>query len=186
MKFTAAFTHEELVRFISEWLPLKLLLGDLKKEDRYLLLSDPTAIELIPGQGLRVACRAQIRWPIMGLTVPITARELSVLLRPGIETPGGQPALVFGVQIERADLSAVPARLDTAITEALNRALAERAKLKWEFGRMLSRSVPLPLILTTTDSIDLLCDHGVVQVSQEGFTFELAMRASTTPRVRPG
>ena len=185
MKFTAAFTHEELVRFISEWLPLKLLLGDLKKEDRYLLLSDPTAIELLPGRGLRLACRAQIRWPIMGLTVPITAKELSVLLLPSIATPGGQPALVFGVQIERADLSAVPARLDTAITEALNRALAERAKLKWEFGKMLTRSVPMPLMLTTTDSIDLLCDHGLVEVTEDGFSFELAIRAGTTPRVKP-
>ena len=185
MKFTAAFTREELVRFVSEWLPLKVLLGDFKKEDRYLSLSDPTAIELLPGKGLRLACRAQIRWPIMGLTVPITARELIVVLRPAITTPGGQPALSFGIQIERADLSAVPARLDTALTEALNRALAQRAKLQWEFGKMLTRSVPLPLMLTTTDSIDLLCDHGVVAVTEEGFTFELGVRAGTTPRVTP-
>ena len=184
MKFTAALTREEIVRFVSEWLPLKVLLGDLKKEDRYLSLSDPTAIELLPGKGLRLACRAQIRWPIMGLTVPITARELIVVLRPTIAILGGHPVLGFGIQIERADLSAVPARLDTAITEALNRALAERAKLKWEFGKMLTRSVPMPLMLTSTESIDLFCDHGVVAVTEDGFTFELAMHARTTARVK--
>ena len=67
----------------------------------------------------------------MGLTVPITAKELSVLLRPSIATAAGQPALVFGVQIVRAGLSAVPARLDTATPEAPNRPLAELAKLGW-------------------------------------------------------
>lgn len=182
MKLQAVFTREELVSFASQWLPLKVLLGDPAKEDRYLLLSEPKAIELVPGAGLRIACRAQIRWPVLGLSVPITARHLSVLVRPLIETMEGRLALVFRVRLEQADLSAVPARLDATIRDAINRALTERIKLAWQFGSMLSRSIPMPVLVTTTDSIELAVDQARAEVTADAFHFELHIQAGTTRR----
>lgn len=186
MKFSATFTRDELVSFASGWLPLKLLLGDPHDDERFLLLSDAKAIELVPHTGLRIACRAQIRWPVLGMSVPITAKQLSVLMKPSIEQREGQPALVFRMRIEQADLSGIPARLDATITEAINRALAERAKPGWNFGSMLTRSIVMPPLLTTTDSIDLTADHGRVEVTDSAFVFELGVKAGTTRRERNG
>lgn len=180
MKLQVVFSHDELVAFAAQWLPLKLLLGD--KGDRFLQLSDPTTIELVPHEGLRIICRAEIRWPVLGLTVPITARNLSVLLRPSVGLQEGHPALMFRLKIEQAELSGVPTRLNGTITDAINRALSERVKPSWAFGRSLTRSIAMPALLATTQSIDLAVQSGVVHVTEEAFTFELSLRGDATRR----
>jgi hypothetical protein len=185
MKLQAVFSRDELVSFAAQWLPLKLLLGDPSKDDRFLMLTDPKAIELVPNAGLRIACRAQIRWPVLGMSVPITARTLSVLLTPSIASIEGHPALVFRLKIEQADLSGVPARLDSTVTDAINRALSERVKPTWKFGQSLTRGVPMPAILATTESIDLEVQSGAVEVSHEAFTFQLTLSAEAPRRGQP-
>lgn len=182
MKLNAVITREELLAFAAQWLPLKVLLGDPDNDERFLQLTEPSRIELVPAQGLRIACRAQIRWPVLGWSVPVTARQLTVLFKPTIEVHDDQPSLAFRLRIEQADLAAVPARFDTAIREAVNRALAERVKPAWKFGAMLSRSIPMPAVLATTQSIDLEVNHGEVEVNEQGFVFELALKAATTRR----
>jgi hypothetical protein len=183
MKLQVVLTRDELVSFAGQWLPLKLLLGD--KEDRFLQLTDPTTIELAEGAGLRIACRAQIRWPVLGLTVPVTARNLTVLFRPAVELQEGHPALVFRLEIEHAELSGIPARLNGTLTEGVNRALSERVKFSWPFGRTLTRSIPMPPVLATTEAIELAVQAGSVHVSEEQLTFELALRADATRRSSP-
>jgi hypothetical protein len=182
MKLQAVFSRDELVAFTHQWLPLKLSLGDPKKDDRYLLLSDPKAIDLVPQRGLRIACRAQIRWPILGLNVPITARNLSVLMSPSVIDVEGQPALAFKPHIEQADLSGVPSRLDSTLTDAVNRALADRVKPRWSFGATFTRSIPMPALLATTAAIDLSVASGEVNVSEEAFIFSLVVRAEAPRR----
>jgi len=182
MKLTAVFSRDELVAFAAQWLPLKLLLGDVSKEDRYLLLSDPTAIELVPGAGLRIVCRAQFRWPLFGITVPITARNVSALFSPTVGLEEGHPALVFRLKIEQSELLGVPARLNGPITEAINRALSERVRPAWPFGRMLTRSIAMPAVLATTQSIDLAVQSGAVHITDDAFTFELSVRGDATRR----
>jgi hypothetical protein len=182
MKLQAVFSRDELVAFASQWLPLKLQLGDPTKDDKFVLLSDPRAIELVPQRGLRIACRAQIRWPVLGINVPITARNLSVLLTPAIVEVEGQPALAFRPRIEQADLSGVPARLDATLTEGINRALADRARPTWRFGAMLTRSIAMPPMIATTAAIDLSVHGGDVQVTEESFSFSLVVRADAPRR----
>lgn len=177
MKFSTVFSRDELIAFTGQWLPLKLQLGDPKKDDRYLLLSDPREIGLVAGKGLRIACRAQIRWPVLGLNVPITARNLCVLMSPSVVEIDGMPALAFKPRIEHADLSGVPSRLDGTLTEAVNRALADRVRPTWGFGATFTRSIPMPPMLSTTASIDLSVGGGEVHVSEEAFTFSLVVRA---------
>jgi hypothetical protein len=182
MKLQAVFSRDEVVAFATQWLPLKLQLGDPKKDERYLLLSDPKTIDLVPQRGLRIACRAQIRWPVLGINVPITARNLSVLMTPSIVQVEGQPALAFLPRIEQADLSGVPSRLDGTLTEAVNRALAERVKPTWPFGASFTRSIPMPAVLSTTASIDLGVHAGEVHVTAEAFTFAVVVRADAPRR----
>jgi hypothetical protein len=182
MKLHVAFSRDEIVTFAGQWLPLKLLLGGPTKDERFLQLSDPSAIELVPNAGLRIACRAQIRWPVLGITVPITARSVSVLLRPSIAQIDQQPALVFRPKIEHADLSGVPARLDATVTDAINRALSERVKPTWQFGTMLTRTIAMPAILATTSAIDLQVQSGAVEVSHDAFTFQLTLSAAAPRR----
>lgn len=182
MKLHLVITRDELLTFAERWLPLKLLLGDANNEDRYLLLDEPRRIELVAGAGLRISCRAQIRWPVLGLSVPVKAHTISVLFKPTIEQADGQSALVFLLHIEEADLAAVPARFDTVIKDAVNRALAERVKPAWRFGRMFTRSIPMPALLATTESIDMAVRRGEVEVTESGFAFEVAVDATTTRR----
>ncbi|MET0283896.1 MAG: hypothetical protein ABW352_05480 [Polyangiales bacterium] len=182
MKLQTVFSRDELVAFASQWLPLKLQLGDPKKDDRYLLLSDPKTIDLVPERGLRIACRAQIRWPVLGMNVPITARNLSVLMTPSVVEVDGQPALAFKPRIEQAELTGVPKQLDGTLTEAVNRALADRVKPTWPFGATFTRSIPMPALLSTTASIDLSVAGGEVHVSEEAFTFSVIVRASAPRR----
>ena len=180
MKLQVVLTRDELVAFAAQWLPLKLLLGD--KEDRFLQLTEPTTIELAEGAGLRIACRAQIRWPVLGLTVPVTARNLAVLFSPTVELQEGHPALVFRLRIEHAELSGIPARFNGTLTDGVNRALSERVKFSWPFGRSLTRAIPMPLMLATTEVIELAVLAGSVHVSAEQLTFELGLRADATRR----
>ncbi len=182
MKLRAVIARAELVEFAAGWLPLKVLLGEPAKGDRFLYLADPESIELVPGAGLRLVCVAQIRWPVLGVTVPITANRLVGVFSPHIEYRQGQPVLVFHLHIEEADLSGVPARFDAAVTEAVNRALSERVRPAWSFGHTLTRSIAMPSWLASTASIDLKAHAGTVEVSEEGFSFELALEASTSRR----
>lgn len=186
MKLHAVITRDELLTFAAQWLPLKLLLGDSSNEERFLQLTEPSRIELVTGRGLRISCRAQIRWPVLGWSVPVTARQLSVLLEPDIEQKDGQPSLVFRVRLEQAELAAVPARFEATIRDGINRALAQRVKPAWNFGTMLTRSIAMPAVLATTESIDLEVAYGKVQVTDVGFEFELAVQAQATRRASPG
>src|SRR3978361_2110997 len=155
MKLQVVLSRDELVSFAAQWLPLKLLLGDASHEDRFLELTDPTTIELIPNAGLRIACRAQIRWPVLGITVPITARTIGVMFSPSVALQDGHPALVFRLKIEQAELSGLPKGVNATLTDAVNRRLSEKLKPSWPFGRSLTRSIPMPAVLATTQSIDL-------------------------------
>lgn len=182
MKIEAMVTREELLAFATGWLPLKLLLSGPVRDERYLLLDDPSSLELVAERGLRIVCRAQVRWPVLGLTVPVTVRELSALLTPSVEESEGQLSLVFRVRIEHAEFSGLPARFEATLADALNLALSERVKLSWHFGSMLTRSIAMPLTLATTRSLELAVRHGEVEVSANAFRFEIGLWAGTDRR----
>lgn len=180
MRLLALVPRAEVQLLLSELLPLKVLLGD-DGDDRTLLLRDAGEVSFVPGFGVRMACKADIRWSLLGLTVPVHLRALSVLLVPRIAEREGGAALVFQVSIEHADLAGVPAVVDAHLVERVNQALAERqVELAWNFTRTLSHTFELPALLESVRAFSLGVAGSGVEVHADELQLEVELRAGFT------
>jgi hypothetical protein len=161
----AIVSQEDFVALAAELLPLSVHLGD-PDSDHYLLLSAATAVSLVEGRGLRVTCDAQIRWPVLGMDIPINVEGLTVLVEPSV--PEAKGPLLVGVQLEHADVAWLPAIIDAKIVDAINDALKKKsADLSWTFTRTLSHEFELPEILQPLSGLDLSAGWGKVRVTTE-------------------
>jgi hypothetical protein len=166
---------------LNQLLPLKVRLGDEEDDERSLLLRDPRGLNCVSGHGVSLSCTADIRWSVLGLTVPILLRQLSVLLTPRIAARAGAPALVFEVSIEHADLAGVPAVVDAHLVERVNQALSEhQVELCWEFAKTLTHSFTLPALLANVRSFNLGVGESSVEVIPDGLVLEVALLTSVT------
>jgi hypothetical protein len=177
MRLHARVPRAEVQALLSELLPLKVLLGD-DEDDRTLVLRDAGAVSFSAGQGVRMACKADIRWSLLGFAVPVHLRSLSLLLAPRIAEREGGAALVFQVSIEHADLAGVPAVVDAHWVERVNQALNERqVELAWNFTRTLTHSFELPALLESVRSFNLGVAGSTVQVHPDALQLEVDLRA---------
>jgi hypothetical protein len=136
MWLEAILSQEDFSGLATELFPLSVHLG-ASDSGHYLLLSAATAVSLVEGRGLRFTCNAQIRWPVLGMDVPINIEALTVLVEPSV--PDGSESLVLGVQLEHANVSWLPALVDAKIVEAVNDALKTKSReLSWNFTKTLS------------------------------------------------
>src|SRR5450432_3600226 len=142
MWLEAILSQEDFTTLATELFPLSIHLG-ASDSDHYLLLSAATVVSLVEGRGLRFTCNAQIRWPVLGMDVPINVEALTVLVEPSV--PDGSESLLLGDQLEHANVSWLPALVDAKIVEAVNDALQKRsAELSWNFAKALSHEFALP------------------------------------------
>jgi hypothetical protein len=182
MHLQALVPQTEIEALVHELMPLKVLLGD-EDDDRTLLLLDPSTPEFVPGKGLRLGCRAEVRWSVLGIAVPITLRALTVLLMPRIAERDTGPALVFDLSIERADLAGLPARMDGRLVERVNHALSARqVQLAWGFGKTLSHAFELPAMLASLRTFNLAVGESSVEVLPHALRLSLELRAGVTRR----
>lgn len=171
------FSREDLTTLLEELLPTKINLGD-PGEDAWLALFDLGEVLLVPNAGLRVTCKAKLRWEIAGVSVPVTLHSLTVLLRPQIVKREGSDVLSFGIEIEHADLVNVPEFIDTRITERVNRELAAKQnELSWDFTATLSRIVPLPAALESVDAIDMKVAWGKLRIDADALVVVVSFHA---------
>lgn len=180
MRLLAILPQAELDALVSELLPVKVLLGQ-EADDRTLVLREPGHVQFLPAVGVRVVCKADIRWSVLGFAVPIFIRELTVLLKPHISAREGGMALVFDLSIEHADLAGVPAVIDTRLVERVNQALAERGvELAWEFQKTLTHSFALPAMLANLRFFNLDVAESVVDITADALRLALELRAGIT------
>jgi len=187
MWLEAILSKEDLVSVASELLPLGVQLGPPDSE-HYVLLSAATAVTLVEGRGLRIACNAQIRWPVLGMDIPINVEGLTVLVEPSVPEGGGD--LHFLVQLEQADVAWVPAFVDAKLVDVVNDALKERAgALSWDFAETLSHRFPLPEMLGPARALSLGVSWGKVRITGEALVLVVSFRAlavrDTTPELVP-
>lgn len=174
MWLEAIFSRDDLSVLVGELLPATIRFDD----DAWIALSDPSDVRLVPEVGLRVACKAKLRWAVAGIPVPITIHSLTVVLRPAIVPGAVSEALSFDLRIEHADLAGVPDFVDVKITERVNRAIAERGvRATWDFGETLGRTIPMPERLEPIDALDLSVAWGKVRVTDEAMGLVLSFRA---------
>jgi hypothetical protein len=175
MWLEAVFSRKDLESLAAQFVPLKILLR--KEADRHIEVTGVRDISLVPDRGLRLTCQADVRWPFLGIELPVRLETLTALLTPAVTEPGDR--LSFSMQIEDLDLATVPAVLDRTIADKLNVELAEHdVDLAWNFARTLSHRFELPSSLEPVDGLDLRVRWGRVRVTEEAMVMAVSFQPS--------
>jgi hypothetical protein len=171
----AIVSLEDFQSLAAELLPVRVHLG-AADSDHYLFLSAATEVSLVEDRGLRVVCNAQIRWPVLGMDLPINVDSLTVILEPSVPNEGGE--LFVGVQLEHADVAWVPSLLDTKIVSAINEALQKRrTELSWDFEKALSHDFALPEMLQPLRALGLKAGWGKLRITGEAMVLVISFHA---------
>ncbi len=163
----------DLVKVVRDFLPFSLRLG----EDGELSLALLEDAELVQGQGLRMRCSGQLRWAVLGVSVPITIKLASVLLSPSIETRAGRSTLVFAAQVSHLDIALVPGMVDEKIEDRVNAELV-KADLAWDFSSTLSHTFALPASVVEPNEIGLRVQRGELVIGAEALSLKVSFEAS--------
>jgi hypothetical protein len=180
MWLEAIITQEDLVQVVQELLPVKIHLnheeeGEPTPPERWLLLHPATKVVLVPDQGLRVTCPAELRWSIAGMSPTLKLDELGVLIRPRVVDESTSHVLEFQFEVGEADLHGFPQFIDATIVKAINRALAAK-KLRWDFARTLTRTVALPSVLDPVETLKIEVLWGKHRIGAEALTFIVSFK----------
>jgi hypothetical protein len=175
MWLEAIVSLEDFQALAAELLPVRVQLGSADS-DHYLFLSAASQVSLVEGRGLRVVCSAQIRWPVLGMDIPINVDSLTVMLEPSVPNESGE--LFVGVQLEHADVAWVPSVLDKKIVAGINEALKQKnAELAWSFATALSHEFALPEMLQPVRALGLKAGWGKVRVTGEAMVLAISFHA---------
>jgi hypothetical protein len=178
-------TRDDLSRVLTEAFPFRVRLGD-PEADHSLSLSDLSDVRLVAGSGLRIACKAHVHWPLLGIDFPVDVRDLVLLLVPTVEEGENGDRLVFRAVIERADFAALPNVIAEQITSVVNASLAAKgAALSWDFSRALTYLAPLPSLLEPLASFAIRPAWGKVRVTEEGIVYAASFHSSVVRRGAP-
>lgn len=178
----AIVSLEDFQALAAELLPVRVQLGPADSE-HYLFISAASQISLIEGRGLRIVCNAQVRWPVLGMNIPIDVDKLTVVLEPSVPTESGE--LLVGVQLEHADVAWVPSVLDRRIVSGINEALRQKkAELAWRFQNALSHQFVLPEMLQPVRALSLRAGWGKVRVTSEAMVLAISFQAHALAATR--
>jgi hypothetical protein len=179
----AVVSKEDLGALVARMVPLTVRLGQDVEADHYIELVTATNLALVADAGLRMTTQARIHWPVLGITVPITIDPLKVIIKPCVIGIAKGEALCFTLEIEHADVAGIPAFGDRAVTDKINRELAERhVELAWAFASMLSHRFPIPPLLEPIDSLAFNVAWGKVRVTDEAMVLAISFHAEVSRR----
>jgi hypothetical protein len=177
MWLEAIISHEDLVQVMGEFLPVKIFLdqedvgtGEKKKDqpERSLLLRPATRVELVPEDGARVTCPAEVTWSIAGVSPTMKLDELRVMIRPRVVEKNKGYVLEFGLEVEEADFHALPEFVDNTIVKAINSSLATK-KPAWNFTETLTRTVGLGKMFDPVEALKIEVAWGKTKIGGEAF-----------------
>jgi len=175
MWLEAIITQEDLVKVLGEFLPVKILLdqekdadGEVKKDEpeRSLFLRTPTVVTMIPDQGVRITCPAELTWSIVGMSPSMTIDALQLMIRPEVVEKNKGHVLEFGMEVEVADFHALPGFIDATIVKAVNASLATK-RPAWNFSETLTRSVGLGTIFDRVEALKIAVGWGKTKIGAE-------------------
>jgi hypothetical protein len=174
MWIEAILSHDDLSSVVARILPLEFRLSE-DEAGPEIRLSALGGVELIENQGLRIVCRAAIRWPVLGIDLPFTAESLTLLLTPSVVKTSGRDALAFRLQLSELDLSWLPAALDDTVRERINRELKDRqVHFTWNFSETLSHTFHLLNAVRPVDALELDVAWGQVRVTREALVMAVS------------
>ena len=132
MWLEAIISEEDLVQVVGEFLPVKIFLdqdevgeGQKKRNEpeRSLLLHPASEVILIPEEGVRITCPAELTWSIVGMSPTMKIDALRVMIRPRVAEKNKGHVLEFAMEVEEADFHALPGFIENGIAKAINAAL---------------------------------------------------------------
>ncbi len=179
MWLQARFTADDLSRALSLITPARVPLDKDDHPDRTLWVSKPERLRLLESGLIVIDARAQICWDVLGLQVPVTLQKVSLSLAPSVIDQDGQQVIAFAVQLEEADLSAVPAFVEKSLLVRVNEGLRESGqKLVWRFLETLDFKFTLPVIEPRRE-VSLYARWGHAEVTAEGLTMTVGWGLDT-------
>lgn len=182
MWIEAVLLKEELATLVGQFAPVTIRLG----EDGELQVHDPGEITLVQDVGLRVVCKATLRWTVLGFAVPVTLKSLTVLLRPTIAKRADVDVLVFKLDIENADIAGLPSGLDSRITDSVNHELeAKHVELSWDYAATLNHQFDLPDSLKPVERLRLTVGGARVKPSGNSLALAIEFYADVLRGARP-
>jgi hypothetical protein len=183
MRIEATLSSDEVADLLRQFIPLEIELGKPGEGDRVIAVDELTEVVFVPDTGVRLQCAARVRWPVLGIAVPVQIHRIGMLLMPSIRQDEGQESLVIQLRIEDADIAWLPALVDHSIVERVNRDLAERhVELAWNFTRTLTHVFELPVALKTAASLGLAVASGRVELTDSAFRLSVSMTAAVGRR----
>jgi hypothetical protein len=177
MRVEAILSREDLARVAAQFAPISIAL----RGEGSLVITDPSDLTLEPGVGVRLACKARLRWSVLGIVMPVTIRSVIAVVRPEIVRTASAQALVFRLQIERADLAGLPDFVDRRVTDKVNAELAERQlELAWNFTETLSHAFKLPTSIAPLETFGLTAVDARVSVTADAMALAVAFESRVT------
>jgi len=146
-------------------------------------------VSIVVDLGLRVTCNAAIRWPVLGIDVPIDVPSITMTLGLSMG-PEGEHVLAFRPQVEAIDVSWIPEVFDRRIVEKINQELQEKhLEIAWRFAQTLSHRFALPGFLRPIAALDLGVVSGKVRIRDEAMvmavTFKTHVVRDNASPIRP-
>ena len=165
-------SQNDLVTILREVTPITLRLG----EQQWFALESPSEVALVADVGLRVTCKAKVKWPLLGVGVPVTIHKLVVTFAPEVVRQGDGDLLVFGLRLQHADFAGLPDSVDKRLSKAIDDALVKhRLDLAWKFTDTLAGSIPLPATLDPIDGMSMKVAWGKVKVTDEAMVMAFSV-----------
>jgi hypothetical protein len=189
MRLEATFSTADLQNALFQVTPLTISL-DRDSPHRQLSIKPPSAVALVAGLGLRVVAEVQLQWDVIGVRLPVTLRRVAIVLNPSVMLLDGREALVFGLRLDEADLSAIPGILRDVLLGRVNEALARpEARIAWRFLDTLDFRFALPPIVQPGIDARLYARSSTVEIRDDelhlsvewGFSAESGPRGGVPP-----
>jgi hypothetical protein len=183
MRLEAHLTTGDLQDVIFQLAPMAISL-DPGSPQRRLEIKPPSVLELREGEGLRIVTDLQLQWDVIGVRFPVTVRRVALLLSPSIEWVDGQPAMLFAIRVEDADVSALPGFLGEVLVARVNDALSRpESRIVWRFLETLDFRFPLPAQVQPAYAARLFARSAEVQVKNHSLrlSVEWAFTAEAGP-----
>ena len=181
MDIAITLHRNDLIRAIREFLPMRLLIGNLDENDdpAWIEIDEPESVTFVPGVGLRLGCAAQVHYPIAILPDDFTVQHATLQMVPKILTGPDGPILAFTLDLEDVNFESLPKFVDRAVVKRVNAAFVDHVEsIAWNFSKTLTRMVQLPRRLERVRVLELGEPQGEVTVTADGILLQLSLDAT--------
>ncbi|MBN9161308.1 MAG: hypothetical protein BGO98_41145 [Myxococcales bacterium 68-20] len=177
---TAVIPRTDLVSLVESITPLCVTID--KERNRTISLGRPK-VELVAGRGLRLRGDAHVHWDFAHVPIPVTINTWQLVLVPRVSSRGRSHVLSFAPDLEELDVKLVPGFVDEKIANAIRDAISHhRDRLAWDFGRTLSKRLPLPANVSPSNTFEIFPVGGDVSVGEAEIRLALRFETRFEPR----